>query len=401
MKIRHAITGLLAMVYVGSQVLPSWEKVRSVKHGRDYATYHYAVQEALDGGDPYNKQALGRRAKAENTRRSVHPYFYPPPFLLLMLWTAPLSLAAGYKLFFWLNQGLLVVLMWCFSRWFSASLLSMAVIAATFSPLGDNAKMGQANLLVLLIATVGLWLGRGSVLSVAAMAKMSPALYLAWWGGRLRFRPIIAAGLGAVVLSILALPLVGLDTQIRFYTEILPGFSSGRYNGLTVPISLPANHSIPDLYAQLWPGESAHVLSAAAKRASSLTSLSLLVVLVALSRQVRDRVGEACLAGSFTVLLLITPVYTYEHHLVFLLLPLVALAAALERGRLARSWWPLVALSYGVVAWPLRWLRAVQELLPAAHWWLQESKFIGTAALGLLCLAAALRSPIVDGKHRQ
>ena len=392
-KGRLVVVSALVLFALSVQLWPAWERVAGVKHARDYATYHYAVQEALDGGDPYIKRSLSRRARNEDTRKTVHPYFYPPPFLLLMLWTEPLTLVHGYKLFFWINQGLLLGTLWCMRRWFAPSLVVLAFVFATLSPIADNAKMGQANLLVLLIVVVGLWKRSGGVLSVAAMAKMSPALYLAWWGAQRQWKPVLAAIIGAVLLSVISLPLVDFSIQMRFYTEILPGFSSGQYHGLTVPITLPANHSIPDLYNQLWPGESKHVLSPLAQRAASLTSLSLLGGLAFLSRRVRDPLGQANIAGAFTALLLITPVYTYEHHLVLMLLPTVALAAAVEAGRLPKRWWPLIGLSYFVVAWPLFWLRSAQEMLPEVHWWLQESKFIGVVLIGLFCLAAAIRSP--------
>ena len=390
---RQVLVVALVLFALGVQLWPAWKKVSSVKHARDYATYHYAIQEAVEGGDPYVKRALSRRAKDEGTRSSVHPYFYPPPFLLLMLWAVPLTLEHGYRLFFWLNQAALLGALYCMRRWFAPSLLVLAFAAATLSPIADNAKMGQANLLVLLIALVGLYRRSGALLSLSAMAKMSPALYLAWWAAQRHWRPVLTAILGAILLSLIALPLVDLPVQIKFYTEILPGFSSGRYHGLTVPITLPANHSIPDLYNQLWPGETDHELSARAKQAASMTSLALLGGLTWLSRRRRDALGQANIAGAFTTLLLITPVYTYEHHLVLMLLPSVTLGAAMEAGRIPRSWWPLAGLAYFFVAWPLFWLRDAQDLVPAAHWWLQESKFIGIVIIGLLCLSAALRSP--------
>ena len=383
----------LLLFAAGAQLVPAWMNVSKAKHGRDYATYHYAVQEVLDGGDPYVTKSLSRRARAEGTRKSVHPYFYPPPFLWLMLWSGFLSLSAGYKLFFFMNQAFLVGSMWCMRRWFAPSAVVMAFVVATLYPIADNAKMGQANLMVLLIALVGLWRRSGETLSLAAMSKMSPALYLAWWAAQRHWRGVFGAIAGAVLLSVVTLPLVNFETQLNFYTKILPGFSSGQYHGLTVPITLPANHSIPDLYNQLWPGETKHVLSPLAQRAASLTSLGLLAVLTWLARSVRDPLGQANIAGAFTVLLLITPVYTYEHHLVLMVMPAVALGAAIEAGRIPRVWWPVVGLSYFSVAWPLFWLRGLQDIIPAAHWWLQESKFFGAVAIGAFCVAAALRSP--------
>jgi alpha-1,2-mannosyltransferase len=354
--------------------------------GRDYATYHYAVQEAVAGGDPYDTAALGLRSAAEGTRKSVHPFFYPPPFLFSMLWAAPLSLMTAYRVFWAVNQLLLVGTLFALRRWFGPSLLLLAFVAATFSPIPDNAKMGQANLLVLLLAVAGLARGSGGLVGAAAMAKMSPALYLVGWLSRREWRPVLTAGVTAIGLSLLALPLVPLETQRMFYLDILPGFSSGDYHGLKVKITLPANHSIPDLWNQLWPGPSGHALSPAAQRASSLSSLGLLGLLGLVGARTRgdaDPLRLANLMGALTVLMLITPVYTYEHHLTLLILPVVALGAAIERGRLGRGWVVLVLVAYFFVAWPLAWLRGLQDLVPLLDWPLQESKFLGALLLGL------------------
>lgn len=385
-KRKVLLVGLLCL-YGAVQVAPAWRAVSASDSGRDFATYHYAAQVAAQGDDPYRVDALSAAARAEGTRRSVHPYFYPPPFLLSMLWTLPLSMPAAYKLFFWINQAFLAATLAVLRRWSGASWPVLLAVAATLTPLGDATKMGQANHAVMFVFALALWRSSGAWLSIAAMAKMSPALFLAWWGARLRWRPVLAAVLGAIGLSVLALPLVDLPTQVRFYTEILPGFSSGEYHGLKVPITLPANHSIPDLYNQLWPGPSAHRLSEAAQRAASLTSLGLLGLIVAFGWRERDRLGEAGIAGALTVLMVITPVYTYEHHFAFLLIPAVALAAAWEAGRLSRPAAALAAIAYFFAAWPLYVLRPLQKASPEAlSWFFQESKFAGALGLALLCL---------------
>lgn len=394
--------------YVASGLGPGVFKVWSSTAARDYATYHYAVQEAVSGGDPYNTQALGKRARDEGTRRGVHPYFYPPPFLASMLWAAPLSLATGYRLFFLLNNLLLVGIVVALQRWLRASWLPLVLAAATLTPIADSNVMGQANLLVMLLVVLGLGRGDGRLLGLAAMFKMSPALYLVRWAAGGRLKAVFAACVVAVVSSVLVLPLVGLDTQLRFYTEILPGFGSGEYHGLRVPITLPANHSIPDLFHQLWPGPDDHHLSPAARRASQAVSLSLLGGLGWLSWRLRsgEALTDALLLGAFTVLLTITPVYTYEHHLSALVLPGAALFVAMERGRLSARWWLALGPCWFFVAWKLRWLRTVQDWLPGLDWVLQESKFVGAVGLGMLCVVAALRGveespPPVESREEQ
>ncbi len=391
-SLRTALLVVLLVVYAVTGLRPAAQAVWSSSNARDYATYHYAVQEAVAGGDPYDTAALGRRAAAEGTRRGVHPFFYPPPFVLGAAWVAPLDLATGYRAWFVVQQisvlGILAVL-W---RWLGASPLLLAGVLATFSPIPDNLKMGQANLPVLLLAVVALWRGWGAVMGAAGMAKMSPALYLVGWAAKRRWRPAVVAALTAVGLSIATLPLVRFEHQMRFFTEILPGFSTGEYHGLRVPITLPANHSIPDLFNQLWPGQDKHHLSATAATASKIVSLGLLAALVPVFHRSRGALGEAGAFGALTVLLTITPVYAYEHHLAFLLLPVVVVGAALERGALPRWTAALAVPAYAFTAIPLYWLRGIQKVAPPLHWALQESKFVGPVLLAGLCVAVAWAS---------
>lgn len=380
---------LLLLAYSGLSVGPAWTKVAGAVHGRDFATYHYAAAEVRDGGDPYETRALSRRAREDGTRRRVHPYFYPPPFVLGVLWSPSFSLITSYHIWFWLNQALVLVVMGLFRRWLRAPWWVLGVLLLTFTPITDNAKMGQANLLVLALSVAGLWWRSGLLVGLAAMAKMSPALYLVPWLAQRRLWPVVAAGGTALLSSLIVLPWMGVDVQQRFYTEVLPSFGTGQYHGLTVRIGLPANHSIPDLLNQLWPGPDQHTLAPNASRLGKIISLTLLAALGWLARRRLDALGEAGVYGAITVLMLITPVYTYEHHLVLALLPAAVVGTALADGRLGR-WGGLVALpAYFFTAWPLYWLRPAQKALPGLSWWLQESKFLGLLGLGLLCAVAA------------
>jgi hypothetical protein len=395
-RISIGLVVVLVLVYGLISLHPAHKKVVSAKHARDYATYHYAVAEAMDGGDPYHTKALGKRARADKTRKAVHPFLYPPPFLLGMAWAAPLKLSTGVEAFFWLSQlcifGTLVVM----RRWIGAPLVLLGVLVCTLSPITDSAKMGQANAIVLLLAVAGLWRMSGGLIGAAAMAKMSPALYLFAWVAQKAWRPVLLACATAVFLSLAALPLVGLEHQLRFYTEVLPGFSTGDYHGLTVKIALRANHSIPDLFNQYWPGPDRHTLSQVAQTGSRIVSLGLLAALVWLARHKRDALGSANLYAAFSVLMLIAPVYTYEHHLVAALFPAAALGTALIQRRLGLWAWFVAVPAYFFVAWPLYWLRPLQKLAPGLKWQLQESKFFGLVVLGLLCALVAWRSPVQE-----
>ncbi len=388
------------------QARPAWEKVSAGGGGRDFASYYYAAQVALEGGDPYDTPALSAAAVADHTRRSVHPFFYPPPFLFSVAWVGPVSLQAAYKLWFFVNEALLLLSLAVGIAAFRVPTWAAALLLWTWSPIPDNAWMGQANLLALVPALVGLaladrrpWVG-GTLVGLAAMLKMSPALFLGWWLIRGNWRSVLAASSTAVLLSVAALPWVGWDATRRFYLEILPGFSKGDYHGLKVPISLEANHSIPDLYHRLFPGPGAF-LSEAAQGASTAT---LLLCLALWGWRARRAEHPAAILGALTVLMVATPVYTYEHHLVFLVVAvgsaagLVAEAGKLrwargERGRVV-ALWAVLGCAWFFLAWPLPWLRGVQAWLPEGlRPWCRESKTMAEGVLFCLLLALAGRRP--------
>ncbi|MCP4807078.1 MAG: DUF2029 domain-containing protein [Proteobacteria bacterium] len=393
---------LAAVVLVGLglhvvQLLDGWKKVRGVDHGRDFASYHYAVQVAVDGGDPYDKAALAGTASAEGTRRAVHPFFYPPPFLLTMAWVAPLSLADAYQAWFWVDSlfllAALLALWWWRPRW--ETLVVGAVMLGSFTPLVNNHVMGQANLPVVALVAWGVVLslrGRpipgGVLVGIACMLKMSPGLLVAWWLVRREWTPAVAACVTAVVLSLLTLPLAGPDVQLRFYTDVLPSLGAGEYNGLTVPIDLFGNHSIPNLYAQIWPAGTG--LSEPARLAGSLTNLALVVGVFAGVWRTRDELGALSALGALVVVMLLVPAYTYEHHTVFVLIPWVAVAGALVSRRLHPGWLVVLVPAYVVSAWQIAHLKRIALAhSPALELALQELKFLSLVVLLVACVVAA------------
>jgi len=393
---------LLVGLYAMQSMLPAWSHVQRDGTGMDFASFHYAVKEALDGGDPYDTAALTRRGQLDKTRPYVFPYLYPPAFLPFMAWSAPLALHTAYVAWFWVNQVTLLLLALALRRWLGAPWLLLAFLFASFSPLMDNAAYGQVNLVVLLLVVVGLWRSSGVALSLAAMIKMSPLLYLVDWVVRGKIRPLFKCAGFAVGLGALSLAVVNWDAQWTFVTEVLPSFSTGVYNNLAVPIEFPMNHSLPNLFNQLWPGPTPNTLDPKARAASTLVTLLSIAGLVRITRGARRRtreagegaeegLSEACMAGAWTALITVLPVYTWEHHLVFLLLPLAAIGTAAVRGHLRGFEIALLILGYCCVIWPAELLVLVYQALPALGRWLQESKFIGTVIIGVLCAVASAR----------
>jgi len=239
----------------------------------------------------------------------------------------------------------------------------------------------------------------GALLGVACMLKMSPALLVAWWLLHRRWRAVGAAIITAIVLSIATLPLLNIGHQWEFYTQILPGFGAGRYHDLTVPIALKTNHSIASLLHEVFPGTRT-ALSGTARLLSQVIAVVLLAGTARLfHRRPPDALAALCQAGTVVVLLLVLPVYTYEHHMVWMLVPYAAAFAAAAEGRLGRAALAALVLAYAVQALPLDWLKAAYRQLdvlgPArdpVYYALREAKFVAALWAGAACAIAAVRA---------
>ncbi len=371
--------------------------------GRDYASYHYAVQAAWSGADPYDKAALEALSQAEGTRKQVHPFFYPPPFLLAVAWAIPASLAAGFSTWWVFNELALIACGLVLWRWWrplgpEVGWVTAIVLAAMFA-VAYSHELGQANFPVLALVLAGLWQERqrptlaGALVGLACMMKMAPALVVAWWLLRGRWQAVGASVVAAIVLSVLTLPLLGVGEQLHFYRDILPRFGSGDYNGLTIKIGMFGNHSLPNLFHQAWPGVG-NQLSGVARAASGVSVLALMGGLGALFwRGTDDPVRLAGQASAVLVAMLLIPVYTYEHHLVYAIPAMVLAVVAVRDGWLGSLWVGPVAASVVVLMFELPALRqlalkVVTEHNPLLFFAVQEAKFV--ALLVLLAATATL-----------
>ncbi|MEQ1502605.1 MAG: glycosyltransferase family 87 protein [Myxococcota bacterium] len=373
--------------------------------GRDYASYYYAAKVAAEGGDPYEKSALESVAAAEGTRADVHPFFYPPPFLWFVSWSTGVTLQEGFWLWFMVNELALIASCFALIRWWRSFgpmvAPTLAVVVAASYAVSYSAELGQANFPVLLLIILGLgqdakrpWLA-GILVGLACMAKMSPALLVVWWIGRRNWVAVGAAIATAIVSSVLTLPLLPLFAQLRFYTDVLPQFGSGDYNGLTIKIEMFGNHSIPNVLHQYFPLDRSGLdfpsgenrLSPIARALSGVAAIGIVGGLGAAFRRVTDDpVQVAAQACAVLVAMLLIPVYTYEHHLVFAIPGTVLALVAVSRGWLGSGWIVPVAVAAAILAYDLPSVRAFALRIgtdhAAAFFWIQEAKFAALVLIG-------------------
>lgn len=386
----RALLLVCGVVYAVAFAAPAWRDLHRRAGAKDHATFHLAVREAAAGGDPWDTAALRRRGRQEGLSTEIHPWIYPPPALLAFAWTLPLPLRLSQQVGFFLQQGALVGLLVLLRRWLTAPVWLLGAALLAFGPvLAQSARVGQINPALILLMAWAFSRRSGAGVAAAALVKMSPAALLLPWALQGRLRPLAAAALATLGLSAAALLLVDLPTQAAFWTTTLPALAAGSWNGMSVPLDLPANHSVPNLLHKLLGGDS-FALSPRVRALSAALSLAALVPLAWVARRRRDPLGEGLLFGALTAWMVVTPAYAWEHHLVLLLPAGVAAAQAAWVGRLAP--WAL-PLALALTLWPLGWFREARAAWPHLAPLIEESKLLGVLLLGGLCLWGAHHSP--------
>ena len=349
--------------------------------GRDYATYHYAVRVALDGGDPYDTAQLNDAAEIDGWRgRPVHPLLYPPASLLGVVWAAGLPLPQAATVFRLLGElglllGLLSIVRWWAPLGWTRVLALLAASLALMSGVAYGVHLGQANAHVWGLTLAGLALADddrparqavgGGLVAMAILGKLAPAAFLGVWVLERRWTALGSAVGVTVVGGVLSWFVVGGPGQAHFFAEVLPSLSSGAYNGLTIRIGLLGNHSIPALLDHLFPGDG-QTLGPPARAGAFGVTIALGVVLAAVFRApAADRTAMAGRVGAVGVALLLVPVYTFEHHLLWAIPGLVACGAAARNGRLPLGATLAVGVSAAVLCAPIVPLRRL-------HGWMES-----------------------------
>ena len=373
--------------------MPAAAAVWRAKDGRDYASFHYAVEVWQADGDPYDPVALTQQARQDGREGRVYPFFYPPPALPMLAWAQPLGLQVGHRLMAALNLAALLGLAGVLVRWLRAPPWLPILLLATSSGAVETARLGQVNGVIALLIGVSAWRGGGAPVAVAALLKISPAAFLIRFAAARRWRPLVAGvgvGLGGLALGA---AIVGVDRTVAFFEEVLPRLSDGGWNGLGVPLSFRANHSLAGLLHGLFPGPDEATLSPVARWVSRVLVLTAFGTLAWVGRRRRDPLGEGLLWGALSGVVLITPVYAWEHHHVLLLLPMVATGAALLQGRLPRWAWAPFGLCWAIWAWRLPWWRAAWNAAEPLRPVIEESKLMLPVLLIGLCGWGVASSP--------
>jgi alpha-1,2-mannosyltransferase len=271
-------------------------------------------------------------------------FAYPPLAILPFLLLSQLPLGAALLCLTLASYGALVaaVVLWC--RYLRAhgipidatTARAVTIIALALAPTYMNATFGQVNALVLLSCVAFLTLSAvrpiaaGVLLACGMWLKLYPVVLIAvgaW--SRQKWRAIAFAGMAAVVLMAIALPIVPLSAHRSFLWDVLPA----RIDKTAIHI---LNQSLvaflerfqvaPDRYLQ-WSGEQAITVSTTIR---TINWLFAIVVLYYLWRRAEAGFRLSLVASDAVVMAVLAMVAPLGWgHTYMLVLPLVILRLAL------------------------------------------------------------------------
>jgi len=201
-------------------------------------------------------------------------FAYPPLAILPFLLLSHLPLGTALLVFTLVSYGALVASVWLWCKYLrehgiaidASTARAVTIIASALGPTYMNATFGQVNGLVLLSCVAFLTLSAarplvaGVLLACGMWLKLYPIVMIAvgaW--SRQKWRAIAFAGVAAVVLLVIALPIVPLSAHRTFVGDVLPA----RIDKTAVHIlnqSLVAfleRFQVPPLRYLQWSGEQA------------------------------------------------------------------------------------------------------------------------------------------------
>ena len=205
--------------------------VQGATHHQDLDAYLTAGRAILDG-QPLYAPFLHHPFPDAALRPA---YIYPPAFALLVAPLALLPDAAANVVWLLIGLAALSAAIGITLRWLRPpawAVTAMLVATLTFYPLWVDAVQGQANLLVLLLVTIGIAgivQGKprfGMALGAAVALKLTPVILLVWLLLDRRFREA-AWMIGALAALTTAAALVRFDDTLVFLGQVLPALSKG------------------------------------------------------------------------------------------------------------------------------------------------------------------------------
>jgi hypothetical protein len=295
--------------------------------------------------------------------RSIEVNAHPPAAILLALPLARLPYRDAALVWNLSSLGMLLVSLYLvakglripFSIW---SVFPLATLLLSCTPLLMQQRLGQLNLVILLLVT-GAWAadrsGRpllaGTCLGIVMAIKIFPGFLFLYFIIRRRWRTVFAGAVSLLLLTGFTAALFGPEAYRYYFLAVLPRVA--KFRGLW------ANASLVGFWVKLFdpPSEYPRVVpiwhSPAMARTGILVSCSaILAVLAWIVRRSKSLIEKDLAFGlAVTAMLLVSPI-TWDHYLLLLLAPIAVTWVRLPRSDAARIFFTAILIAFW--SWPLQ-----------------------------------------------
>jgi hypothetical protein len=327
-RVRRTILVLLAAIALAFRAIQFLRLTGQIQWGYDFSAY-WTAAERLNAGDSLYTAA---QLAGPYAPQAQYLYLYPPPLAgLLRPFQALLPVDYLTAAWGWAALGAAIVIASVLAVWRTERLGDrfellrgngrwlLVAAAFAFPPLVGELVLGNVHLLLLGLLTLA-WLGvrrgdargewiAGVAVGMAAVIKVFPGLLLLWFLLTWRYRAAAGVFLGAAVLSLVTLPLTGLQPWLDFPTVL-------------ANLSAPSD-TTDTLAPTVWLAELIGFTPA-----RIVVTLAGLAILVATA--VRRANEPATFAVAVLASILVAPA-VYHHYLALLILPfLLGLAAGVR-----------------------------------------------------------------------
>ncbi len=386
-------------------------------HANDFKHIYLGSLFLRNGQSPYGAEeflrAAGTLSRTEDPRfRSILPYVYLPFTGVVLIPLTWMTFPDAVWVWFWINQLLFLWGGWLAAR--AVGLPRRAAIGALVmfllawnDPLSRTLTAGQLNGVLFFCFALVLWMAprapswaTGSVAAFAALFKLTPGILFFWFLAERKFRQAAWMVVAGVLLVAATLPIAGL----RSYLDFLPVLGQMSYGKSTWSefghqfYRDPANQSLNAFYHRVLASDRQGGITPWVRlgegTANAFTVADTLALVAATAWLVwpRRRRGASearnppnslplrsvLRCNLLIVLSLLVPSILWDHYLVVLVLPFLALARfLLERGG-GRTALGYLALAVIVTGMPIPWDAAPLH-----------------SGFGLLVLSAKLLSTLV------
>jgi len=409
-KIIYGLIILLTLIVI-SRFIPFQPHFNDFGH-----LYASAYTLSLDPpGDPYYAPLLRYYAFNNLEIKRLNPYVYPPLTGYLFIPLLGFSfMQAGY-IWYYINIFLLAaaVLIFidsqkCNNRIFLFA-LAMAVLS-TAHPAVRTLTAGQLNMLLLFLLAIAWWAYSrkmdwlcGAMLALGTMIKLFPGLLIVYFIWKKKWKVALwAIVIFQALLIYSVLFIADWEVHTSFYNNILKhmGYGKSTWAEFSKTFHIDIENQAPSAvwYRLLtWNKYTRGIIDSpmTAKIMSILTALAVFGISLFTSRKKTDHSDETEIIeySIFLTAAMLIPSIMWDHYLILLLIPSIALGAYWYRHPEVLPWgWIVLGLCWGVINLNYTFFRYAYKLQKGFLTLLFDWQCFAVIAVWILCIITIRRS---------